>query len=265
MFRGILARITKEPTMEIEVGSIVASILEIVMYDWSGWHVGTGSRMMSCAAEARVEGRRHSHHPSHHQQGDGRVRLQIKSVLYQSTLPSTTFHRHPHCTCVTQRAPNTGTSTYARKSWGGHPWVIWHRKVPPSGLWLCGSASTWHWLLRARKERRGLLVVTGTHFLWDPRAAPTFHPLSTLRQRAQCRTFHFQLSTVVQIAARGSPAGLGRQRCDRVEARGGRSGSRIDGYAIFPGTSTQTGGMLAFLIVVSSQMRLRTSVWFQAC
>ena len=122
--------------------------------------MGTGSRMMICTAEARVEGRRHS--PSHHQQGDGRVRVQIESVLERSTLPSTTFHRHPHCTCVTQRAPNTGTSTYARKSWGGHPWVIWHRKVPPSGLWLCGSASTWQWLLRARKERRGLLVVTGT-------------------------------------------------------------------------------------------------------
>ena len=124
--------------------------------------MGTGSRMLSCTAEARVEGRRHSHHPSHHQQGDGRVRVQVESVLERFTLPSTTFHRHPHCTCVTQRAPNTGTSTYARKSWGGHPWVIWHRKVPPSGLWLCGSASTWQWLLRARKERRGLLVVTGT-------------------------------------------------------------------------------------------------------
>ena len=124
--------------------------------------MGTGSRMMSCTAEARVEGRRHSHHPSHHQQGDGRVRVQVESVLERFTLPSTTFHRHPHCTCVTQRAPNTGTSTYARKSWSGHPWVIWHRKVPPSGLWLCGSASTWQWLLRARKERRGLPVVTGT-------------------------------------------------------------------------------------------------------
>ena len=101
-------------------GGLCASILEIVrdtisitihnlikeMYDWSGWHVGTGSRMLSCTAEARVEGRRHSHHPLHHQQGDGRVR----AVLGRFTLPSTTFHRHPHCTCVTQRAPNTGTS-----------------------------------------------------------------------------------------------------------------------------------------------------------
>ena len=142
---------------KIMVYVIVASFSEIVqdtiaitihnlikeMYDWSGWHVGTGSRMMSCTAEARVEGRRHSHHPSHHQQGDGRVRVQVESVLGRFTLPSTTFHRHPHCTCVTQRAPNTGTSTYARKSWGGHPWVIWHRKVPPSGLWVSGSASTW--------------------------------------------------------------------------------------------------------------------------
>ena len=64
--------------------------------------MGTGSRMLSCAAEARVEGRSHSHHPSHHQQGDGRVRVKVESVLGRFT-------------------PNTGTSTYARKSWGGLP------------------------------------------------------------------------------------------------------------------------------------------------
>ena len=117
----------------IAQGGLCASISEILqdtiaitihnlikeMYDWSGWHVGTGSRMMSCTAEARVERRRRSHHPSHHQQGDGRVRVQVESVLGRFTLPSTTFHRHPHCTCVTQHAPNTGTSTYARTSWGG--------------------------------------------------------------------------------------------------------------------------------------------------
>ena len=31
----------------------------------------------------------------------------------------------------------------------------------------------------------------GTHFLWDPRAAPTFHPLSTQRHRVQHSAFHF--------------------------------------------------------------------------
>ena len=40
----------------------------------------------------------------------------------------------------------------------------------------------------------------GTHFLWDPRAAPTFHPLTTQRHRVQRSTFHFQLSTVMQTA-----------------------------------------------------------------
>ena len=40
--------------------------------------------------------------------------------------------------------------------------MIWHHRLPPSGLWVSGNASTGQWLLRARKERRGLLVVTGT-------------------------------------------------------------------------------------------------------
>ena len=157
-------------------------------YVWSRWHVGTGSSMVSCTAGARVEGRRHTHHLSHRQQGNGRVLVQIKSVLDQFTLPSTTIHRHPHCTCVTQRAPNTGTSTYARKSWGGLPRVgQWERQhlamtTCPEGE-ACAASRNWN---------------HGTHFLWDPRAAPTFHPLSTLRHRVQCRTFHFQLSTVVQ-------------------------------------------------------------------
>ena len=179
-------------------GGLCASILEIVrdtisitihnlikeMYDWSGWHVGTGSRMLSCTAEARVEGRRHSHHPLHHQQGDGRVR----AVLGRFTLPSTTFHRHPHCTCVTQHAPNTGTSTYARKSWGGQT--------------RCDLApqSTSFGTVALRERQHLAMTATcpegeawaasrnwnhGTHFLWDPRAAPTFHPLTTQRHRVQ--------------------------------------------------------------------------------
>ena len=162
-------------------------------FDWSGWHVGTGSRMLSSTAEARVEGRRRSHHPSHHQQGDGRVRVQVESVLGQFTLPSTTFHRHPHCTCVTQRAPNTGTSTYARKSWGGLP--------------RCDLApqSTSFGTVALRERQHLAMTATcpegeawaasrnwnhGTHFLWDPRAAPTFHPPSTPRHRTQCSTCH---------------------------------------------------------------------------
>ena len=110
------------------------------------------------------------------------------------TLPSTTFHRHPHCTCVTQRALNTGTSTYARKSWGGLP--------------RCALAPlTTSFGTVALRERQHLAMSAtcpegeawaasrnwnhGTHFLWDPRAAPTFHPLSTQRHRVQHSAFHF--------------------------------------------------------------------------
>ena len=194
-------------------GGLCASILEIVrdtvsitihnlikeMYDWSGWHVGTGSRMLSCTTEARVEGRRHSHHPLHHQQGDGRVR----AVLGRFTLPSTTFHRHPHCTCVTQRAPNTGTSTYARKSWGGLPRCDLAPQSTSSGT-------------VALRERQHLAMTAtcpegeawaasrnwnhGTHFLWDPRAAPTFHPLTTQRHRVQSSMLHSPLTlSLVQL------------------------------------------------------------------
>ena len=153
------------------------------------------SRMMSCTAEARVEGRRHSHHPSHHQQGDGRVRVQVESVLGRFTLPSTTFHRHPHCTCVTQRAPYTGTSTYARKSWGGLPRCDLAPQSTSFGTVGCGSASTVLAMTATCPEGDGVGCSRrnwnhGTHFLWDPRAAPTFHPPSTLRHRTQCSTCH---------------------------------------------------------------------------
>ena len=111
------------------------------------------------------------------------------------TLPSTTFHRHPHCyTCVTQHAPNTGTPTYARKSWGGLP--------------RCDLApqSTSFGTVALRERQHLAMTATcpegeawaasrnwnhGTHFLWDPRAAPTFHPLSTQRHRVQHSAFHF--------------------------------------------------------------------------
>ena len=44
----------------------------------------------------------------------------------------------------------------------------------------------------------------GTHFLWDPRAAPTFHPLTTQRHHAQCSTFHFQLSNRCAVTVQDS-------------------------------------------------------------
>ena len=158
------------------------------------WERANPKAMMSCTGEARVEGRRHSHHPSHHQQGDGRVRVQVESVLGRFTLPSTTFHRHPHCTCVTQRAPNTGTSTYARKSWGGLPWcdlapqstsfgtVALRERQHLAMTATCPEGEAW---AASRNWNHG------TDFLWDPRAAPTFHPLSTQRHRVQHSAFHF--------------------------------------------------------------------------
>ena len=65
-------------------------------------------------------------------------------------------------TRIVLHAELAGTLTIRPEVVGWAPWVIWHRKVPPSGLWLCGSASTWQRLLRARKKKRGLPVVTGT-------------------------------------------------------------------------------------------------------
>ena len=80
----------------------------------------------------------------------------------------------------------------------------------------------------------------GTHFLWDPRAAPTFPHLqqnATAHSAARSTSNFPQLCRLLVVDhPRGCP------RCDRVEARGGRSGSRLDGYAMFPGTSTQPGG-----------------------
>ena len=42
-------------------------------------------------------------------------------------------------------APGNGCYDTPRSRGVGSPGVTWHRKVPPSGLWLCGSASTWQW------------------------------------------------------------------------------------------------------------------------
>ena len=44
--------------------------------------------------------------------------------------------------------------------------MIWHRKAPPSGLWLCGSASTWQW--RAQN--------TSTLHATPPRTVPHVPP-----------------------------------------------------------------------------------------
>ena len=87
-----------------------------------------------------------------------------KSELYWRTwtlvaTPSTTFHRYPHCTCVTQRAPNTGTSTYALKSWGGHP----RCDLAPQGTSF-GTV--------ALRERQHLAMADITFHATPPRTVP---------------------------------------------------------------------------------------------
>ena len=107
--------------------------------------------------------------------------------------------------------------------------MIWHRKVPPWGLWLCGNASTWQW--RARTP-----------------------PLSTPRHRAVCRTCQLPRSTLQ------CPGG--RRRTDLSTADNGYSYSVLQVHAAwirrlrFLGTSTQPGctvpGPIAFLRVPHS-------------
>ena len=47
--------------------------------------------------------------------------------------------------------------------------MIWHRKVPPSGLWLCGGASTWQW--RAQDTTRSTQQRSGRSRRTDPSSA----------------------------------------------------------------------------------------------
>ena len=101
----------------------------------------------------------------------------------------------------TQHAPVTGTSTYARKSWGGLPRCDLAPLTTSFGT--VGQWERQHVAMAASRNWNH-----GTHFLWDPRAAPTFHPLSTPRHRAQCRTCQLPRSTLVLYSGRGSLAGL---------------------------------------------------------
>ena len=66
------------------------------------------------------------------------------------SIPSATFHRHPHhCAHAScSLSPLTGTSTYAQKSWGGHPRCDLAPLTTSSGTVAYGSASTWQWRAR---------------------------------------------------------------------------------------------------------------------
>ena len=70
--------------------------------------------------------------------------VRIRALVPLHLQPSTATHIVTHmrrAACSTHR----NTHHTPRSRGVGTPGVIWHRKVPPSGLWLCGSASTWQW------------------------------------------------------------------------------------------------------------------------
>ena len=125
-----------------------------------------------------------------------RVAFQVSLLRSPQTLPNTRRHKRGHGhERVANWSPDKATAA---------PLIHATRllQVPPGRYFspakrpwtrVSGSTSTWQWLLRARKERRGVLVVTGT----TGRTSPEFHPPSTLRHRAQCRTCQPPLSTLV--------------------------------------------------------------------
>ena len=104
-------------------------------------------------------------------------------------------------TRIVLHVPLTGTPTYARKSWGGHPRCDLAPLTTSFGT--VGQWERQHLAMTATCLEGEAWAASrnwnhGTHFLWDPRAAPTFHPPTTQRHRVHRSTFHFQLSTVVQ-------------------------------------------------------------------
>ena len=106
---------------------------------------------------------------------------------------------HP-CTRIVLHVPLTGTPTYAQKSWGGHTRCDLAPLTTSFGT--VGQWERQHLAMAATCPEGEAWAASrnwnhGTHFLWDPRAAPTFHPLSTLRHRAQCRTCQPPRSTLV--------------------------------------------------------------------
>ena len=144
-------------------------------------------------------------------EGFGVVRIVGSGTLFVNMLASKLAYIHTtcnlpqpptsSCTRTVLHVPLTATSTYAQKSWGGHPrcdlaplttsfgtvgqWERQHLAMTAT----CPEGEAW---AASRNWNHGM------HFLWDPRAAPTFHPLTTQHHRVQRSTFHFQLSTVVQ-------------------------------------------------------------------
>ena len=106
---------------------------------------------------------------------------------------------------------------------------MWHRKVPPSGLWLCGNASTWQW--RARD--------TSTLHATPPRTVPHV-PTPTVTW--VCRH-------IVCAAAMSTGAARIRQA-----SRNGAALGQLSSYALFSFSALATSGARSgtLLLVPSS-------------
>ena len=179
-----------------------------------------------------------------------------------------------------RRQRSTATHIHTPGSRGvGTPGVIWHRKVLPSGL--------------ALRERQHLAMTAtcpegeawaasrnwnyGTHFLWDPRAAPTFHPLyatahnaarSTSNLPQLCRLLpvdHPRVVTVWRHVADVLAFGLMDTRCFQVHLH--RLVVRWHPLSSFRRCEpfVQRVGTTRALGSVSLYSSRRNSVWFQAC
>ena len=167
--------------------SVFLSLRTIVWLACGNRRIRKHSRLRSGIGEVRLEIRRYFHYPAHHEQGDNGYEAIFTSI--------STFHRHPHLLahalcCMLHSKEH---SQYAQKSWGGHPrcdlaplttsfgtvgqWERQHLAMAAT----CPEGEAWAASRNWNHE---------TLFLWDPRAAPTFHPLTTLRHRARCRTCH---------------------------------------------------------------------------
>ena len=82
----------------------------------------------------------------------------------------------PALQCTPARDVAQGIPT--RESWGGPSFVIWHRKVSPSGLWLCGNASTGQRLHNTPQRNPPVPLRHGRCLVNDPSNLPDSSPLN---------------------------------------------------------------------------------------
>ena len=140
--------------------------------------------------------------------GSGTLFVKMLASELESTTPLATFHRQPHilAPAIVLHVPLTGTPTYAQKLLGGHPRCDLAPLTTSFGT--VGQWERQHLAMTATCPEGEAWAASrnwnhGTHFLWDPRAAPTFHPPSTLRHRALCCTCQPPRSTLVLYSGRG--------------------------------------------------------------